>query len=160
MKYCNECHKLTTGNPLFCTHCGSSYAVKLCSRMHPNPTFAQVCSECGTRDLSRPQPKIPILVQPFVWLLQILPRLLGAVLIIGFLAWTAHRVFTSPNFLPGVVGMMLATTFMYFLWRMLPPWLTGILQWNLRVFSWAFRLVWWVLRFVFFPLKEGTGRKK
>jgi len=37
MKYCYQCGKLTNGDPAFCNHCGRSYDVKLCPRMHQNP---------------------------------------------------------------------------------------------------------------------------
>ena len=38
----------------FCTTCGSSFGVKLCPKLHPNPLAAQYCSTCGSRQLSRP----------------------------------------------------------------------------------------------------------
>ena len=46
-----------TGKPLFCGHCGRTYNVKLCPRLHTNPRIAEVCSQCGSRDLSTPQPE-------------------------------------------------------------------------------------------------------
>jgi hypothetical protein len=51
---------MTAGEPLFCNHCGRSYDVKLCPRLHPNPRGAEVCSQCGSREMSTPQPKIPL----------------------------------------------------------------------------------------------------
>ena len=60
MKYCYHCGHMTAGEPLFCDHCGRSYDVKLCPRLHPNPRGAEVCSQCGSRELSTPQPKIPM----------------------------------------------------------------------------------------------------
>ncbi|MGH9660739.1 MAG: hypothetical protein ACRD96_19475, partial [Bryobacteraceae bacterium] len=42
--------------PLFCSHCGATYDVRLCPRLHPNPRSARICSQCGSRDLSTPQP--------------------------------------------------------------------------------------------------------
>src|SRR6202167_1008942 len=59
MKYCFNCNRITPGEPLFCNSCGYSYDVKLCPRRHRNPRSAQACSQCGSRDLSTPQPRRP-----------------------------------------------------------------------------------------------------
>ena len=77
MKYCYQCGRMTDGEPLFCNHCGRSYDVKLCPRLHANPRGAEVCARCGSRELSTPQPKIPM-----IWrLLAIMVRLgIGLVL--------------------------------------------------------------------------------
>jgi hypothetical protein len=58
MKYCHHCGRLTSGEPMFCQFCGRSYDVKLCPRLHANPRWAEVCSQCGSRELSTPQPKV------------------------------------------------------------------------------------------------------
>jgi hypothetical protein len=72
MKYCYACGKTTAAEPLFCNFCGRSYDQKVCPRLHLNPRRADVCSRCGSRNLSTPQPRVPIL-----W------RIIG-VLIVGF----------------------------------------------------------------------------
>src|SRR5438552_3410484 len=59
MKYCYQCGRITAGEPVFCQSCGRSFDVKLCSRLHVNPRYAEVCSHCGSRELSTPQPKVP-----------------------------------------------------------------------------------------------------
>ena len=58
MKYCYECGRMTGGEPRYCQFCGRTYDVKLCPRRHENPRFAEVCSQCGSRELSTPQPKV------------------------------------------------------------------------------------------------------
>jgi hypothetical protein len=58
MKYCYHCGRITTGEPLFCMFCGRTYDVKLCPRLHVNARFADCCSQCGSRELSTPQPKV------------------------------------------------------------------------------------------------------
>src|SRR3984885_5304859 len=60
LSYCYNCGKFTGGKPLFCGHCGRSFDVKLCPRLHRNPRGAEVCSQCGSREMSTPQPKIPL----------------------------------------------------------------------------------------------------
>ena len=61
MKYCYACGQTTGGKPLFCNFCGRSYDVKLCPSRHMNPRMAEACSRCGSRNLSLPQPRIPLL---------------------------------------------------------------------------------------------------
>ena len=66
MRYCNQCHRITPGEPLFCNLCGRSYDFKLCPHRHPNPRNAEVCSECGSplnessqTSSALPQPAVP-----------------------------------------------------------------------------------------------------
>src|SRR4029077_19548441 len=59
MKFCYACGHTTGGEPLFCNSCGCSFDVKLCPKLHVNPRLAEACSQCGSRDLSVPQPKVP-----------------------------------------------------------------------------------------------------
>src|SRR6267378_3273322 len=68
MKYCYACGHTTGGEPLFCNSCGRSYDVKLCPRLHVNPRLAEACSQCGTRDLSTPQPKVALRWRVFAFL--------------------------------------------------------------------------------------------
>ena len=99
MRYCNQCHKITPGEPLFCNFCGRSYNLKLCPHRHPNPRSAEICSQCGSRELSTPHPRVPFLLLPLVWLLTALP---GLLLVTGTLPyWQAvqHR--------PGIAAMMM-----------------------------------------------------
>jgi hypothetical protein len=58
MRYCHNCHKVTTGEPLFCHCCGFTYDAKLCTARHINPRWATVCSQCGSRDLTTPAPRV------------------------------------------------------------------------------------------------------
>jgi hypothetical protein len=59
MRYCTGCHRFSAGEPLFCSNCGRTYHVRLCARLHVNPRNAEVCSQCGSRELSQPQPRTP-----------------------------------------------------------------------------------------------------
>jgi hypothetical protein len=75
MKYCHNCHHITGGEPLYCDYCGRSYDVKLCPRRHVNVRTAMVCSQCGSPDLSTPQPHMPFWFAPLVAALSLLPGL-------------------------------------------------------------------------------------
>src|SRR5215472_5242971 len=110
MRYCHNCGRITTGQPFYCQFCGRTYNVKLCPRLHPNSRSATVCSQCGSRELSIPAPRLPILLKPLVFVLSILP---GLILLFGsvvFLAVFIQHLARDPNSLLGLmlIGLVLA----------------------------------------------------
>jgi DNA-directed RNA polymerase subunit RPC12/RpoP len=115
---------MTAGEPLFCATCGRTYDVKLCPRLHMNPRGVEICSKCGSRDLSTPQPKIPM-----SWrLLAILARIgLGLVLFYASLALVIALIRT-PEVQKALValGMLLAGLWLF--WCKLPDWLQEALR--------------------------------
>lgn len=118
MKYCYQCGKMTAGEPLYCGTCGRTYDVKLCPRAHVNPRGAEVCSKCGSRELSTPQPKIPM-----SWrLLALLVRLgLGLLLFYASLCLAVALLRTrEAQQVLVVFGMLLAG--LWWLWSKLPDW--------------------------------------
>src|SRR5580704_8239158 len=87
MKYCFNCNHITPGMPLFCNYCGRSFDVKLCPRRHANPRTAEACSQCGSRDLSIPQPRRPGWTSLVGFLLSVIPGIfLGTASIVVALA--------------------------------------------------------------------------
>jgi|SRR5581483_1015105 len=54
MRRCSSCFRFHPGHPTFCSFCGRSFGVRICSRGHINPRSAQFCSDCGSGDLSTP----------------------------------------------------------------------------------------------------------
>jgi hypothetical protein len=54
MKYCYTCKTSRPDGFKFCTRCGSSFDVKYCRNIHPNPVDAVYCQLCGSSDLSVP----------------------------------------------------------------------------------------------------------
>jgi hypothetical protein len=61
MRRCTFCFRFQPGQPTFCSHCGRSYGVRICSRGHRNPRGAAFCAECGSNDLSTPAPPASLL---------------------------------------------------------------------------------------------------
>lgn len=122
--YCYFCGHLTPGEPAFCNYCGRSYDVKRCPRLHANPRGADVCSKCGSRDLSTPQPNVPA-----SWkLLAILIRLgAGLVLFAATLAFLVVVV-RSPKFQQTLVGLGLLLVSFWVAWTKLPDWLQEALR--------------------------------
>jgi hypothetical protein len=124
MKYCYQCGHLTDGEPLFCNHCGRSYDVKLCPRLHQNPRGAEVCSKCGSRELSRPQPMIPM-----SWrLLAILARLGLGLLLFSASLGLAIVLVRMPEVRRAFVGLGLLLGWLWWLWSKLPDWLQELIR--------------------------------
>lgn len=122
MRYCYFCNHLTTGKPLFCNYCGRSYNVKLCPRLHANPRSAQACSQCGSRDLSTPQPRVPLWVPVVEFLVSLIPGLVLAVvsaLVIGF---SVVQLLRSPRMLFAFVMLGFALGVLWWVWSKLPSW--------------------------------------
>jgi hypothetical protein len=118
MKYCYQCGKMTAGEPLYCGTCGRTYDVKLCPRAHVNPRGAEVCSKCGSRELSTPQPRIPMSLR----LLALLLRLgLGLLLFHASLSLVIALVRT-PEVQRALVAFGLLLTGLWWLWSKLPDW--------------------------------------
>src|SRR5438034_11249434 len=116
MKHCYHCGRLTSGDPLFCNTCGRSFDKKLCPRHHPNPRSAEICSRCGSRELSTPQPKVF-----FGWrMLEWLTRLFVAGLLVFLALLLAYEVFSellgSPVVQSGLVLLVGMFLFLAWIW--------------------------------------------
>jgi len=124
MKYCYQCGKMTAGDPLYCGTCGRTYDVKLCPRHHANPRGADVCSKCGSRELSTPQPKIPM-----SWrLLAILARL-GVGLVLFSASLTLVIVLLrEPQLRNAMVALGMLLGILWGLWTKLPDWLQELIR--------------------------------
>ena len=120
MKYCYNCSRITLGEPLFCNFCGRSYEVKLCPRLHPNPRAAQTCSQCGSRDLSAPQPKIPFWLKPLVSLVSVLPGLVLLAVSVLFLGAFVQVVLTDPAMQSRMMVLGLLLALLWYLYMKLP----------------------------------------
>ena len=124
MKYCFQCGRMTAGEPLFCGTCGRTYDVKLCPRLHVNPRGAEVCSKCGSRELSTPQPKIPMSWQ----LLAIVARLgIGLVLLYVSLSLVI-ALLETPEVQSALVAVGLLLACLWWLWSKLPDWFQDLIR--------------------------------
>ena len=132
MRYCNQCHRITPGEPLFCNFCGRSYDLKLCPHHHPNPRNAEVCSQCGSREFSVPHPRIPLWLSPLLVLLSALPGLLLLGLTALFGIGLLNLLLTNQQIQLQVllVGLMLA--FLWYLYMHLPHFLRRFVSRLLR----------------------------
>lgn len=122
MKYCYQCNRITAGEPLFCNSCGRSYNVKLCPRLHPNPRSAHACSQCGSRDLSTPQPKVPLWAPVLEFLLSLVPGLVLVILTIGVVGFFLTQLVKHPDMLAATVLLLIALGFLWWVWLQTPAW--------------------------------------
>jgi len=124
MKYCYECGRMTAGEARYCQFCGRTYDVKLCPRRHENPRFAEVCSQCGSRELSTPQPKVS-----FVWkALEFLARVIVGLLIAYVVLSVLSGLLTSPQTGQALVTLGLLFGALFGLWTMLPDWFKRLVR--------------------------------
>lgn len=132
MKYCYNCNRITAGEPLFCNFCGKSYNIKLCPRLHVNPRRAEVCSQCGSRDLSTPQPRVPFWGRILVALLTFV--FWAAILTLTFLFALVflREVFTNTNVLNDLIGIGIMLGLFWWMWMQIPLWMRKTMHRLLR----------------------------
>jgi hypothetical protein len=128
MKYCYQCGRVTAGKPLYCNSCGRSYNVKLCPRGHVNPRSAEVCAQCGSRDLSTPQPRVPILIRARAFLLSLVPGLLLLLVsvIVAFLV--VRELLANPQWLAALALLGIACGILAWIWSELPLWFRQLVR--------------------------------
>lgn len=124
MRYCFFCGRATSGKPLFCNSCGRSYDVRLCQRLHVNPRHATVCSQCGSSELSTPQPKISVWWKVFTFLLQVA----GGVLLVYISLAVLLGLLRSPVVQSGMVVLGLLLMLLWAVWALLPEWIRKVIH--------------------------------
>ena len=127
-EYCYACGHATGGEPLFCNSCGRSYDVKLCPRLHVNPRLAETCSQCGSRDLSIPQPRVPLAWRIIAFLVQAIAGLLLLLLSTPVALELGTLLLTRSK--PGAPLMFSAFLLVVsrFFWAALPMWFRRIIH--------------------------------
>ncbi len=119
MTYCYNCGHITSGEPLFCNFCGRSYDLKLCPRHHSNPRSAQACSQCGSRELSTPQPRVPLMWK----LLAVVIRFGLGILLVYVSVCFLIAIVRTAEVQRGLVCLGLLLMGLWLVWSKLPDWL-------------------------------------
>jgi hypothetical protein len=119
---------MTAGEPLYCNSCGRSFDVKLCPRHHPNPRIAEVCSQCGSRELSTPQPRIS------VWwkVLEFLAKVISGVLLVYLTLAGFVALLKTPQFQNALIVFGILIGLLWWLWSLLPEWFRKLVRRSLR----------------------------
>jgi len=120
MRYCHNCHRVTNGEPLYCHFCGSSFDAKLCPARHLNPRWAVVCSQCGSRDLSTPAPRIPLWLAPITFVLTLVPGLVLALVLILLVVSVFHALLTNQQVQLQLLVLILIVSILWFAYIHLP----------------------------------------
>ena len=120
MRYCFSCKRLTAGDPLFCGHCGNTYDVRLCPRLHVNARGARVCSQCGSHDLTTPQPPRGIFTNLGLRLLLRLPGVLLLVLSIMLFLAMLSQLLTNQEIQTRTLGLLLFVAVGWWAYTQLP----------------------------------------
>lgn len=122
MKYCFNCNRITPGVPLYCNFCGRSYDVKLCPRRHVNTRTAEACSQCGSRDLSIPQPRRPPWVPPLGFILSVVPGAFLTIASVVILLATITAILQRPDMIVVLVLLAIPFGILWSLWSEIPSW--------------------------------------
>jgi hypothetical protein len=128
MKYCYECGRITAGEPLYCNFCGRSFDVKLCPRHHANPRVAEVCSQCGSRELSTPQPKVSMWWKVLSFLLRIVVGGLLLLLSLALFVEIMKGLLSTPQGQNGLLVLGILLGVLWWVWSELPDWLRKLVR--------------------------------
>ncbi|MBI3411847.1 MAG: hypothetical protein HY040_26240 [Planctomycetes bacterium] len=128
MRYCHYCHKTTTGDPLFCHFCGFTYDAKLCPGRHINPRWATVCSQCGSRELSTPAPRVPWWLKPLLLAGSLLPGVLVALLLVMVAIGLLQAVLTNQAVQAQLMATVLILAVLWWLFLLLPHFIQNMFR--------------------------------
>lgn len=128
MRYCHNCHKVTTGGPLFCHSCGLTYDAKLCPAHHINPRRAAVCSQCGSRDLSTPAPRVPWWFKTLLLAASLLPGVLLALLLILAAVAIFREVMTNQVVQSQLLAVIVVLLLLWWLYLQLPHFIRNMFR--------------------------------
>lgn len=105
MRFCRHCHRLSRGKPRYCRNCSRSFNSKLCPAGHPNLRGTRFCEQCGSSDLSTPQPRLT----GFIHLIYVLALVILMAASFVYLLFFARALLTDPNGLlkPMLIGLVI-----------------------------------------------------
>jgi hypothetical protein len=122
MKFCFNCNRITPGAPLFCNFCGRSYDAKLCPRRHANPRTAEACSQCGSRELSTPQPRRPAWAPLLGYALSVVPGAFLSMASIAVLMAAIIGILQRPDMIVALALFTIPFGILWWMWSQIPAW--------------------------------------
>jgi RNA polymerase subunit RPABC4/transcription elongation factor Spt4 len=128
MRYCHNCHKTTTGEPLFCHACGSTYDAKLCPGRHINPRWATVCSQCGSRDLSTPAPPVPLWLKPLLLAASLVPGVVLVLLLVLAVVGVINEVLSNQAIQGQLLAAIVILALLWWLYLQLPHFIQNMFR--------------------------------
>jgi hypothetical protein len=128
MRYCPQCHRLTTGEPLYCNHCGATYDAKLCPARHLNPRNAEVCAQCGSRDLSVPAPRLALWLRPVLFCLSLVPGIVLALLLVMVAVGIVDGIATYGRLQAQLVVLFIVLALLWWIYIHVPKFIQNALR--------------------------------
>lgn len=128
MRYCPQCKRLTAGDPLYCHHCGATYDAKICPARHLNPRNAEVCSQCGSRDLSTPAPRLSFWLRPVLFLVALFPGVVLALLLLLVVAAMFQQLATNGQIQAQLIVLLLVLAILWWIYIHLPKFIQKALR--------------------------------
>ena len=119
MRRCTSCFRFHPGTPTFCSYCGRSFDVRICSRGHRNPRGVQYCSECGSADLSTPAPPASFLHHLSGFVLYLFSGLTIALFVVIAVLAVLYNIDWSA-LTPSMAALVLMLGFLYWTTTLLP----------------------------------------
>jgi RNA polymerase subunit RPABC4/transcription elongation factor Spt4 len=120
VKYCYHCGRVTTGEPLFCNFCGRSYDLKLCPRLHVNTRRASICSQCGSHELSTPQPRVPFWATIVLFLIALISGILFSLVSLGLVIFFFARFLFKDDMFVGLAATGFVVGALWCGWTQIP----------------------------------------
>jgi Flp pilus assembly protein TadB len=90
--------------------------------MHPNPRRAEVCSRCGSRDFSTPQPLRPIWSPVLGLLLSAIPGFFLVLASVALVLFFLVTVLSNPSALLSFIFIGIALAILWGMWSQIPNW--------------------------------------
>ena len=128
MRYCHNCHRITGGEPLYCHSCGATYDAKLCPSRHLNPRWATVCSQCGSRDLSTPAPRIPMWLAPVLFALSLLPGAVLVLVLLMLVVGVINAILTNQQIQSQLVVLIVIFALLWFAYIHIPHFIRDLFR--------------------------------
>ena len=119
MRRCTSCFRFHSGTPTFCSYCGRSFDVRICSRGHRNPRGVQYCAECGSADLSTPAPPASFLHHLSGFVLYLFSGLAIALIVITAVLAILYNIDWSA-LTPPLAALVVMLGFLYWTTTLLP----------------------------------------
>lgn len=91
-----------------------------------------MCSRCGSRDLSTPQPRISFWWKVVAFFLKVGVVLTGIALGLACLIALLQGLFSSPQLQAIVFGMGILTALLWWIWSEIPDWVKKLARWFLK----------------------------
>ena len=119
MRRCTSCFRFHPGSPTFCSYCGRSFDVRICSRGHRNLRGVQYCAECGSADLSTPAPPASFFHHLSGFVLYLFSGLTIALIVVTAVLAILYNIDWS-DLTPSLAALVFMLGFLYWTTTLLP----------------------------------------